>query len=162
MEPADASATDVAEALEESPQQSEEESTPADPKWVKFPITEDITVSLFTSVNTALTAYIDMDHYEELSVYRGWSEATGVTLDIQAVSAELAKEQFNLLAASNNVTDIIIQGGAWYPNGASAGVADEVFLNLIDYMEYMPNYLAAIDQYGFRSNVMSDDEISAI
>lgn len=129
---------------------------------VEFPIDEDVTVSMFTSVNTAITNYIDMDHYEQLSVYRGWSEATGVTLDIQAASSDLAKEQFNILAAADNVPDIVIQGGAWYPGGATAGVADEVFLNLINYVDYMPNYLEAIDEYGFRSNVMSDDEISAM
>lgn len=140
-----------------------EDSAPAaDVKRVEFPIEDDVTVSMFTSVNTAITPYIDMEHYEQLSVFRGWSEATGVALNIQAASAELAKEQFNLLAASDAVPDIVIQGGAWYPGGASAGVEDEVFLNLIQYVDYMPNYLAAIDQYGFRSNVMNDEEINAI
>lgn len=142
---------------------ADEDNAPvADVNLVEFPIEEDVTVSMFTSVNTAITAYIDMENYEQLSVFRGWSEATGVTLDIQAASAELAKEQFNLLAASDAVPDIVIQGGAWYPGGASAGVADEVFLNLIDYTDYMPNYLEAIDRYGFRSNVMNDEEISAM
>ncbi len=36
-----------------------------------------------------------------------------------------------------------------------------MFLNMADYKEYMPNYLAAIEKYGFTSNVMTDDEISA-
>ncbi len=149
---------------EETPNSAAEAAAaPAeDPLKVTFPLEEEATVSMFTSVNTAITPYIDMEHYEQLSVFRGWSEATGVTLDIQAASAELAKEQFNLLAASDAVPDIVIQGGAWYPGGASAGVEDEVFLNLINYMDYMPNYLAAIDQYGFRSNVMNDEEITAM
>ena len=128
---------------------------------IDFPVDGDVTVSIFTSVNTAITPYIDMDHYDQLSVFRGWSEYTGVSFDINAVSSELAKEQFNLMAASGSVTDIVIQGGAWYPGGAAAGVADEVFLNMIDYIDYMPNYLAAIDKYGFRDNVMSEDEINA-
>lgn len=149
--------TAIDSAAEELAQASEEQVN-----LIEFPVDEDVTVSMFTSVNTAITNYIDMDHYEQLSVYRGWSEATGVTLDIQAASSDLAKEQFNILAAADNVPDIVIQGGAWYPGGASAGVADEVFLNLINYMDYMPNYLEAIDEYGFRSNVMSDDEISAM
>ena len=141
---------------------SAEEAEPAPAvDLIEFPIEGDETVTIFTSVNSQITPYIDMEHYEQLSVYRGWSEATGVALDITAVSAELAKEQFNLMAAADAVTDIVIQGGAWYPGGASAGVADEVFLNLIDYIDYMPNYLAAIDRFGFRDNVMNDEEISA-
>lgn len=142
-------------ASEEVPVEAE------DPLKVTFPIEDDVTVTMFTSVNTAITPYIDMENYEDLSMYRGWSEATGVTLDITAVSSDLAKEQFNLMAAADTVTDIVIQGGAWYPGGASAGIKDEVFLNLIEYTDYMPNYLAAIDKYGFRENVMNDEEISA-
>lgn len=141
---------------------AEDEAEPAaDVDLLEFPIDTDEVVTIFTSVNTAITPYIDMENYEQLSVYRGWSEATGVALDITAVSSELAKEQFNLMAAADTVTDIVIQGGAWYPGGASAGVSDEVFLNLIDYVDYMPNYLAAIDKFGFRENVMTADEISA-
>lgn len=162
--PTASEATATAAAPTEPPASADEGSThtASDVELLEFPLEEDVTVSMFTSVNTAITAYIDMENYEQLSVYRGWSEATGVTLDIQAASAELAKEQFNLLAASDAVPDIVIQGGAWYPGGASAGVADEVFLNLIPYMDYMPNYLAAIDQYGFRNNVMNEEEISAM
>jgi len=157
-EPApEAEASDTAEA----PEAQEPQEPASDVELIDFPIEDDVTVTIFTSVNTQITPYIDMEHYEQLSVYRGWSEATGVNLDITAVSSELAKEQFNLMAAADTVTDIVIQGGAWYPGGASAGVADEVFLNLIDYTDYMPNYLAAIDRFGFRENVMSDDEISA-
>ena len=155
--PAGAAEADVAEESTEEPAEVADGV-----ELLEFPVETDETVSMFTSVNTAITPYIDMENYEQLSVFRGWSEATGVTLDIQAASAELAKEQFNLLAASDSVPDIVIQGGAWYPGGASAGVADEVFLNLIDYMDYMPNYLAAIDKYGFRSNVMNDEEITAM
>ena len=126
-----------------------------------FPVQDDVTVSMFTSVNSAIAPYVDAEHYDQISVLRGWSEHTGVKLDVTAVTSELAKEQFALLAASNSVPDIIVQGGAWYPGGASAGVKDEVFLNMADYKEYMPNYLAAIEKYGFTSNVMTDDEISA-
>lgn len=132
-----------------------------DPMMVTFPVTEDITVSMFTSVNTTITPYVDSDNYDQISVLRGWTEHTGVKLDVTAVSSEIAKEQFALLAASNAVPDIIVQGGAWYPGGASAGVKDEVFLNMADYRAYMPNYLAAIEEYGFTNNVMTADEISA-
>lgn len=152
--PPEAEASDVASTVE-APEED-------DPLKVTFPIEEDVTVSMFTSVNTAITPYIDMEKYEDLSVFRGWSEATGVKLDINAVSSELAKEQFNLLAAANTVPDIVIQGGAWYPGGAHSGVEDEVFMNLIDYTKYMPNYLAAIDKYDFRKDVMNDEEINAI
>ncbi len=132
-----------------------------DPMMVTFPVAEDITVSMFTSVNTTITPYVDSDNYDQISVLRGWTEHTGVKLDVTAVSSEIAKEQFALLAASNAVPDIIVQGGAWYPGGASAGVKDEVFLNMADYRAYMPNYLAAIEEYGFTNNVMTADEISA-
>lgn len=138
-----------------------EEAPAEDPLKVEFPVTEDITVSMFTSVNSTITPYVDSDHYDQISVLRGWTEYTGVKLDVTAVSSEIAKEQFALLAASNDVPDIIVQGGAWYPGGASAGVADEVFLNMVSYKEYMPNYLAALEEYGFTSNVMTEDEISA-
>lgn len=152
-------ASSVEQAASEAASDAVDEST--DSKLVTFPVEGDETVTIFTSVESSITPYIDMDHYEQISVLRGWSEATGVTLSVTAVSTETAKERFNLMAAGNSVTDIIIQGGAWYPNGATAGVQDEVFLNLINYTDYMPNYLAAIDKYGFRSTVMSDDMMSA-
>lgn len=142
---------------------ADEEPAPAtDVELLEFPIEDDVTISMFTSVNTAITPYIDMNHYEELSVYRGWSEATGVKLNVTAEASDMAKEKFNLMAAANAVTDIVVQGGAWYPGGAHKGVEEEVFLNLIDYMDYMPNYLAAIDKYDFRKDVMKDDEINAM
>lgn len=137
------------------------EDLESDPLMVTFPIEDDVTVTMYTSVESSITPYIDLDHYDQISVLRGWADHTGVKLKVSTASAELAKEQFNLMAASSTVTDIIVQGGAWYPGGASAGVADEIFLNMIDYTDYMPNYLEAIDTYGFRKNVMTADEISA-
>lgn len=154
----------VNEASAEVPAEVPEEGSMAeadDPLKVTFPIEDDVTVTMFTSVNSAITPYVDPENYDQISVLRGWTEHTGVKLDVTAVSSELAKEQFALLAASNAVPDIIVQGGAWYPGGASAGVKDEVFLNMADYKEYMPNYLASIEKYGFTSNVMTEDEISA-
>lgn len=163
----------VAAAPEEAPEEEpaevpEEVSLPeepteevVDPLKVDFPVEEDITITMFTSVNTSITPYIDSDHYDQISVLRGWTEYTGVKLDVTAVSSEIAKEQFALLAAANDVPDIVVQGGAWYPGGASAGVAEEVFLNMAPYKQYMPNYLAAMEKYGFTSTVMTEDEINA-
>lgn len=146
--------TDAPEAPDEPQTPPEEES-----KLYNFPIEDDITISVFTSIEASIAPYIS--DYNDLSLYRGWSEATGVDIDVTAVSIVAAKEMFTVMVSGDDTTDVIVQGGAWYPGGANSGVNDEVFLNLVDYKDYMPNYLAAIEKYGFENNVMSDDMISS-
>lgn len=159
--PAEETAPDaVEETTEETAETTVSTEESADPLLVKFPIEEDVTVSMFTSVESSIASYVGED-YSQISVLRGWTEATGVKLDVTAAPADAAKELFAVIAASDTVPDIVVQGGAWYPGGATAGVKDEVYANLIDYKEYMPNYLAALEEYGFTSTCMTDDEINA-
>ena len=131
--PAEETAPDaVEETTEETAETTVSTEESADPLLVKVPIEEDVTVSMFTSEESSIASYVGED-YSQISVLRGWTEATGVKLDVTAAPADAAKELFAVIAASDTVPDIVVQGGAWYPGGATAGVKDEVYANLIEY-----------------------------
>ena len=113
-------ATEAAETSAAAPEQTtaslpEAEASEAESAQGNiFPVQDDVTVSMFTSVNSAIAPYVDAEHYDQISVLRGWSDYTGVKLDVTAVTSELAKEQFALLAASNSVPDrTLMQSAPW-------------------------------------------------
>ncbi len=117
--PEEAPAEEPAEEAEEVSLPEEPAEEVVDPLKVDFPVEEDITITMFTSVNTAITPYIDSDHYDQISVLRGWTEYTGVKLDVTAVSSEIAKEQFALLAAAKSILKTRAKGGCSGCSGCS-------------------------------------------
>lgn len=147
----------ASEASETAPEEAPE-STPAEPAAetsqtedesedlpdsgftvVSLPLTEEeVTFSIFFSQPDFFNAFLedpaDNPCFQELA------KRTNVSLDFMVVSQEAQADRFQVLAASGGLPDLVMNGSSMYAGGGAKAVEDEVFVNLADYEEFMPNY----------------------
>ncbi len=84
------------------------------------------------------------DHPGVTLISQAAQEATNVEISYSFCSGMEFEEQTALMFATGDYADMI-KGPSMYSGGLSAGVEDDVFLDLTDYMQkYSPNYYARI------------------
>lgn len=69
-------------------------------------------------------------------------EQTGVNVEFIHPAWDQMEQQVNLMVASGNYYDMLYS--AWYPAGPQAAINDNVFLDLNQFRDIMPNYFRAI------------------
>ncbi len=72
-------------------------------------------------------------------------EELNVDFDFQEPGEQVVSEKFNLLIASGDFTDIICENmvsmeGAAYTGGYDKAIDDDIYIDLMEYIEYAPNY----------------------
>lgn len=132
--PAEAS-TPEASAAEETVQTT----WPANPLGnVDLPLTDDpVTVTMWMGVNPNVLK-ITEDIGNDCALWNELATRTGVSLDFTVVNPDTESEKFNLMVASNDLSDIISNATTLYTNGGEAAVADEI---LIDHLPYLTEEL---------------------
>ncbi len=83
---------------------------------------------------------------DEINVF--WTkvqEELNVDFVFQEPGEQVVSEKFNLMVASGDYTDIICENmismeGSAYVGGYDKAIADDVYVDLMNYMEYAPNY----------------------
>lgn len=100
--------------------------------------TDDVTFTYFTTLNPQITGY--MSDLSENLYYETAAEKTGVTIDFVLASPDTQTENFQLMIAGGDYTDLIGSEGANYSGGVELAVADDVYVNILDYEEYAPHY----------------------
>lgn len=133
---------------EESTDAGEESSTTAEAGTVSLPLTEDgVTLSYWVTFPSSGVNITDLN---ENAFYQEMEKRTGVHIEFQLVSSTDVTTGYNLMIASNQLTDLIYTGASRHAEGVDAAIDDGYFLDLTDKLdEYMPNYQAIR---------MSDDE----
>ncbi|MBQ9269146.1 MAG: extracellular solute-binding protein [Oscillospiraceae bacterium] len=136
-------------AEEASAAEPEPEPEPEGPPALELPLADhDVTLSAFWSYPPWLTNFIEA---QDKPTFVALSEATGVDLDILGVSLFNASEQFALMVASSDYTDIVADFGMQYTGTYDQAIEDEIIYDLKDIIdEHCPNY------YGI---IHSDDSI---
>lgn len=117
---------------------------------VELPLTtDDVHFEYFTTLNPQITGY--MSDLSENLYYETAKELTGVTIDFVLASPDTQTENFQLMIAGGDYTDLIGSEGANYSGGVELAVEDDVYVNLLDYEEYAPHYfdLARRSEYDY-------------
>lgn len=108
-------------------------------------VDEPVTMTLWLVSNDTVSQYLD--NYEEHPFFVEMEKRTGIHMDIELVSNTNAAEAFNLLIASGELPDIIVQSvsqGYFYTDGLDAAVDDGYFLDLTPYLDNLAaDYQAA-------------------
>ena len=140
------SAEEAAPAEETAPVEeaaSSEEAVPADEAPAEEPA---VTIEYPIASGDEITLWYEGDDNE--STNNAWlagEEATGVHVSISYASRESADEQFSLLVASGDYTDIMDNVTDRYPGGGEAAISDEVIIDLGDYLDTcLPDYKACL------------------
>lgn len=133
--PPTAASTPEASAAEETVQTA----WPANPLGnVDLPLTDDpVTVTMWMGVNPNVLK-ITEDIGNDCALWNELATRTGVSLDFTVVNPDTESEKFNLMVASNDLSDIISNATTLYTNGGEAAVADEI---LIDHLPYLTEEL---------------------
>ncbi len=135
---APASAAAEASVLEEPVEE------PAQFVPVELPIAEEpVTFTLWYTWPPVLANFIDgpgaTPFAEELTA------RTGVTIEYVLANTEAANEEFSLMAASGEYTDMILGGSSYYTNPDQM-IEDGIALDVAPYLdELMPNLKAVLD-----------------
>lgn len=105
---------------------------------VELPLTdEEVTLTMWMGVNPNVLK-ITEDIGNDCALWNELAVRTGVRLDFTVVNPDTESEKFNLMVASNDLSDIISNATTLYTNGGEAAVADEI---LIDHLPYLTEEL---------------------
>lgn len=95
----------------------------------------------------------------DAAMFAQLEEATGVKLEITAVSTETSADDFMLRCASMDLTDMVQKGGQSYTGGGAKAIEDEVLLDLLPLLEeYSVNYWRIMNSDpNIYKNVLNDE-----
>ena len=93
-----------------------------------------------------------LDDVSDKEIYRAIDEAAGVDIQVVGYSLVNASEQFQLMIASGDYTDIIYSFGSNYSGSIEGAIEDDIIIDLAPYMEeYAPDYT---------NYLLSDEEVN--
>jgi putative aldouronate transport system substrate-binding protein len=153
QEPEEAEAPEVS-TVEEPASEVEEEETVDGPvagdvdfDWSVFePLTDTpTTLTMFYTQPPALAAIEDSPN-DMSYLYQKFEEITNVHIEFQMVSMMDATTNFTLMIASGDYCDIINDALNYYDTSDQA-YEDGVALDLLEYEEYVPNFMSLLDEY---------------
>ena len=144
-----------AESAEEPAVESPEE--PAEPEYtlqeVDLPLFEETREYTMWAMLPFFMNGLITDMAQDINTLRLLQEYCNTKLIVQTVGDQAVDEQFNLMVAGGDYTDIIADGLSHYTKGYDAAITDDVIIDLYDLAEeYAPNYMYYIN---------SDPEIRA-
>ena len=132
---------------EEAPAETVEEAPAVENKLPEsYPLIseEGMTMTAFQSTNPNLADLINS--YGELPWWQEVADRTGISFEWTMASWASAEEQFNLLIAADDMSNLCLTAN-YYTDGITSAVENEIFVNLADYMdEYAPDYKAVVER----------------
>lgn len=142
------SAVEVPEMPEEPASAEESIEEPAVQRpVVNYPLFDDVTTfTLWTSNSPDLSEIIsDLNEY---LVFSRLEQATNVRWDATLVSFFSSDEQFQLMVASQDYTDVVCRAIDSYTGGTDQAIEEEFLIDVSDLIdENMPNLLDWFDKY---------------
>ena len=143
-EPVEAPSEEPAEASSEEPEETEEPEIP-ERASVEYPICDpdELEFSIFTSAGGM---GVSVETLDQFPAYILAHEATGVKTTYRLAAPEATEVNMNLMIASGDFTTFFTGLDMYYSSGRSAAIADEVVVDLADYLdEYAPDYMNLVD-----------------
>lgn len=142
------SAVEVPELPEEPASAEESIEEPAVQRpVVSYPLFDDVTTfTLWTSNSPDLSEIIS--DFNEYLVFSQLEQATNVRWDATLVSFFSSDEQFQLMVASQDYTDVVCRAIDSYTGGTDQAIEEEFLIDVSDLIdENMPNLLDWFDKY---------------
>ncbi len=162
---AEAAAPEAEEPAAEEPAPAEEgsavEAAPEevvdDRPEVTYPLVEEETVLTYWQAWPPFLNEISAP--SDAAMFAKLEEATGVKLEITAVSTETSADDFMLRCASMDLTDMIQKGHQNYTGGGAKAIEDEILVDLLPLLdEYSVNYWNIIhSDENILKNVINDE-----
>ncbi|MCD7863763.1 MAG: hypothetical protein LUG61_09730 [Lachnospiraceae bacterium] len=107
-----------------------------------FPLVDEkVTLRVWYPYASNIGSFPDLNDGE---FWQWYEELTNVHIDFIIPASGSEADSFNLLFASNDMPDIVIQtvGNYGYRNGQDAAIDDGYFADIAQYLDYAPNYVS--------------------
>ncbi len=137
----------VSEAAETIEAETTEDADPSSAGLVsEMPMSDEpVTLSIWAMAPQGHSITLP-ESYGDYTVMQNLEEKSNVHMEWQEVSSMVASEQFNIMAASGEYTDIITSVGTCYTGGVTKAYSDDIIADLTELIdEYAPNYMATIN-----------------
>lgn len=113
--------------------------TLSDRPEVTYPLTEEETTLTYWQAWPPFLS--EISEPSDAAMFAKLAEATGVKLEITAVSTETASDDFMLRCASGDLTDMVQNAATQYTGGGAKAIEDDVIMDLLPLIdEYSVNY----------------------
>ena len=154
--PTEAPKPESAPEADSAPETSAAEPVSDRPE-VSYPLTEEETTLTYWQAWPPFLS--EISEPSDAAMFDKLAEATGVRLEITAVSTETASDDFMLRCASGDLTDMVQNAATQYTGGGAKAIEDEVILDLLPLInEYSVNYYNIINSDpNIYKNVVNDE-----
>ena len=130
---------------------------------IALPLTTDhVEYSLYTSVSPMIGDTTELTPENNMVILE-LEQRTGIHLNIQTVSAMSYTEQFMLMIAGGDWTDLLSNVRTTYSGGLASAISEDIIIDLAHYNEYMPNYMNLVtsDTNLYRDVTLGHGEMGA-
>lgn len=151
---APAESPDAAEAPTEAPAEPNDaetgpETAAADTESAElvsiFPLDDTETLTMFYPWSPRFVQ-LGYDSPNDFTFYSTLETKTNVHIDFTATGADVVQEKFQLMMATQDYTDMFFNCLDYYSGGIAKALEDEAFIDLSDYEDLMPNYVALMNE----------------
>ena len=122
-----------------------------------YPITDkDISLKLWYPMAGSMG---ELSDFNESEFYPWYEEKTGIHIEFELPATNTEKDAFQLLFAANKMPDLIYSQPSihTYRGGEDKAIEDGYFIDLADYLDLCPNYVAWLERYPeFKKAAYSD------
>lgn len=160
--PTEAPKPESAPEADSAPETSAAEPASDRPE-VSYPLTEEETTLTYWQAWPPFLS--EISEPSDAAMFDKLAEATGVRLEITAVSTETASDDFMLRCASGDLTDMVQNAATQYTGGGAKAIEDDVILDLLPLInEYSVNYYNIInsDPNIYKNLVNDEGQVPAL
>ncbi len=125
---------------------------------VSFPLVEpgSVSVSIWYPLLPFAAMMGDASTPENWQFFKELTARSGIDFDFQICGSETASDQFSLMVAGGEYTDLF--GGNYYTAGIDRAIDDGVYLNLVELIDaYCPNYAAQLQREDVSCDAYTDN-----
>ena len=87
-----------------------------------------------------------------------WIARTGIQMTFNSVHPATASETFNLALAAGDLPDVADNGLDYYNGSTTSAIEDNIFVDLTEYQDNCPNYMAALSSNELIQKAVTGDE----
>lgn len=106
-------------------------------------------VHLTCWANMVGSAVGNISSYDEVASLNKWQEVCNIEIEWMHPPVDQGKEQLQLMFVSDDLPDIFFGRTDWMPESEDSYINNDVIVNLLDYVEYMPNFNALLELEDF-------------
>ena len=141
--PAEEDASAEAAPAEEAPvvEEKGEYVMPA----AELPLADGATLTYFCELPGYMSMF-NVNSYDDTDTFKYVEEITGVDVEFIIVNNESYAQNFQLMVASGDITDMVAGASNQYASTAQM-IEDGVAIDLMEYQDLLPNFWSALDYY---------------